>query len=57
VDAGRAYRNAGKVDEARKAYATVLADYGDTPSKTEATVRLAELTKGQMATAGAQPGS
>jgi tetratricopeptide (TPR) repeat protein len=56
VDAGRAYRNAGKLDEARKAYATVLADYADTPSKTEATVRLAELTKGQMAAGAAQPG-
>ncbi|HET8634275.1 MAG TPA: tetratricopeptide repeat protein [Gemmatimonadales bacterium] len=57
VDAGRAYRNAGKLDEARKAYATVLSDYAETPSKTEATVRLAELTKGQMAAPGAKPGS
>jgi tetratricopeptide (TPR) repeat protein len=57
VDAGRAWRNAGKLDEARKAYATVLSDYGDTPSKTEATVRLAELTKGQMANGAANPGS
>jgi tetratricopeptide (TPR) repeat protein len=57
VDAGRAYRNAGKLDEARKAYATVLSDYSDTPSKTEATVRLAELTQGQMATGGSRAGS
>ena len=57
VDAGRAYRDAGKLDEARKAYAKVLADFPDTPSKTEATVRLAELTKGQMANGGTRPGS
>jgi outer membrane protein assembly factor BamD (BamD/ComL family) len=48
VDAGRAWRNAGKLDEARNAYRTVLNDYRDTPSRTEATVRMAELTNGQM---------
>lgn len=48
VDAGRAWRNAGQLDEARKAYSTVLNDYRETPSRTEATVRLSELTQGQM---------
>ncbi len=57
VDAGRAFRNAGKLDDARAAYQKVLADYPDSPSKTEATVRLAELTKGQMGPAKPTAGS
>ncbi len=48
VDAGRAYRLAGRTDEAAKAYRTVLEKYPDAPSFTEAQVRLAELTDGRM---------
>ena len=49
IDAGRAFRNAGKADSAVAAYKTVVTDYSETPSLTEAKVRLAELTQGQMA--------
>jgi outer membrane protein assembly factor BamD (BamD/ComL family) len=48
VDAGRAYREAGRSAEAIKAYRTVLEKYADSPSFTEAQVRLAELTDGKM---------
>jgi outer membrane protein assembly factor BamD (BamD/ComL family) len=48
VDAGRAYREAGKTPEAERAYRTVLQRYPDAPSFTEAQVRLAELTDGKM---------
>ena len=48
VDAGRAYKEAGKTAEAVKAYRTILEQYGDSPSFTEAQVRLAELTTGKM---------
>jgi outer membrane protein assembly factor BamD (BamD/ComL family) len=48
VDAGRAYREAGKTAEAERAYRTVLQKYPDSPSFTEAQVRLAELTEGRM---------
>jgi TolA-binding protein len=48
VDAGRAYREAGKTQEAERAYRTILEKYSDTPSFTEAQVRLAELTDGKM---------
>ncbi|HEY9014030.1 MAG TPA: tetratricopeptide repeat protein [Gemmatimonadales bacterium] len=48
VDAGRAYRLAGRAEEAVKAYRTVVQKYSETPSFTEAQVRLAELTAGKM---------
>jgi outer membrane protein assembly factor BamD (BamD/ComL family) len=48
VDAGRAYRQAGRTADAAKTYRTILEKYPDTPSFTEAQVRLAELTAGKM---------
>jgi outer membrane protein assembly factor BamD (BamD/ComL family) len=48
VDAGRAYREAGKVQDAERAYRTVLEKYPTSPRFTEAQVRLAELTDGKM---------
>jgi len=48
LEAARAYRNAGKADQAVAAYRTIINDLGDNPFKTEAKVRLAELTKGSM---------
>jgi TolA-binding protein len=48
VDAGRAQITAGHTDEAAKTYRTVLQKYPDSPSFTEAQVRLAELTAGKM---------
>jgi outer membrane protein assembly factor BamD (BamD/ComL family) len=48
VDAGRAYREAGKNQEAERAYRIILEKYPQSPSFTEAQVRLAELTDGMM---------
>jgi TolA-binding protein len=48
IDAGRAYREAGKGTEAIAAYRTVIQKYPKSPSFTEAEVRLAELTGGKM---------
>ncbi len=48
VDAGRSFREAGKVEDAARAYRTVLEKYPSSPSVTEAEVRLAELTDGRM---------
>jgi outer membrane protein assembly factor BamD (BamD/ComL family) len=48
VDAGRAYRQAGRTQEAARAYRTILEQYPDSPSFTEAQVRLSELTSGKM---------
>ena len=48
VDAGRAYREGGKTEEAKRAYRTVVEKYPEAPSFTEAQVRLAELTDGRM---------
>jgi outer membrane protein assembly factor BamD (BamD/ComL family) len=48
VDAGRAYRSAGRPEDAAKAYRAILDKYPDAPSVTEALVRLAELTEGKM---------
>src|SRR3954466_13722610 len=48
VDAGRAYREAGKAQDAERAYRTVLEKYPTSPRFTEAQVRLAELTDGKM---------
>jgi outer membrane protein assembly factor BamD (BamD/ComL family) len=48
VDAGRAFRMAGKLDEAARAYRTILQKYPKSSSVTEAKVRLAEITDGKM---------
>jgi outer membrane protein assembly factor BamD (BamD/ComL family) len=48
VDAGRAYRMAGKPDDAARAYRTILQKYPKSSSVTEAKVRLAEITDGKM---------
>jgi predicted negative regulator of RcsB-dependent stress response len=48
IDAGRAYRLAGRLEDSAKAYRTVVQKYADSPSFTEAQVRLAELTAGKM---------
>ncbi len=48
VDAGRAYRSGGKTAEAERAYRTVLEKYAESPSFTEAQVRLAEMTQGKL---------
>jgi outer membrane protein assembly factor BamD (BamD/ComL family) len=48
VDAGRAYREAGRTEDAVRAYRTIVQKYPDSPSFTEAEVRLAELTDGKM---------
>jgi len=48
VDAGRAYSEAGKKEEAARAYRTVITKYPKSSSMTEAQVRLAELTGGKM---------
>jgi outer membrane protein assembly factor BamD (BamD/ComL family) len=48
IDAARAFRQGGKIEEAKKAYRTILQKYPDSPSFTEAQVRLAELTDGRM---------
>ena len=48
VDAGRAYRVGGKTDDAIRAYRTIGEKYPNSPSFTEAQVRLAELTDGKM---------
>jgi predicted negative regulator of RcsB-dependent stress response len=48
IDAGRAYRAAGKTKEAETAYREVLEKHPKSSSFTEAQVRLAELTDGKM---------
>ena len=48
ADAGRAYRLGGKLDEAARAYRTILQKYPKSSSVTEAQVRLAEITDGKM---------
>jgi TolA-binding protein len=48
IDAGRAYKAAGKVKEAEVAYRTVIETYPKSSSFTEARVRLAEMTDGKM---------
>jgi outer membrane protein assembly factor BamD (BamD/ComL family) len=48
VDAGRAYREGNRPDDAARAYRAILEKYPDSPSFTEAQVRLAELTDGKM---------
>ena len=46
VDAGRAYRLAGKREDAIRVYRSVVEKHAETPSLTEAQVRLGELTAG-----------
>jgi TolA-binding protein len=48
IDAGRAYRSAGKAAEAEAAYREVIQKHPKSSSFTEAQVRLAELTDGKM---------
>lgn len=48
IDAGRAYRAAGKTAEATAVYRTVIEKFPTSTSFTEAQVRLAELTDGKM---------
>ncbi len=48
IDAGRAYRAAGKTKEAEAVYREVLEKHPTSSSFTEAQVRLAELTDGKM---------
>ena len=48
IDAGRAYRSAGKTAEAEAAYREVIQKHPKSSSFTEAQVRLAELTDGKM---------
>jgi outer membrane protein assembly factor BamD (BamD/ComL family) len=48
INAARAFRQGGKVDEAKQAYRRIIQKYADSPSFTEAQVRLAELTDGKM---------
>lgn len=47
VDAGRAYRLAGKPQDAIRVYRTVVEKYPDAPATVEAQVRLGELTAAQ----------
>jgi len=48
LDAARAYADAGDKEKAVATYRRVIADLGKTNSRTEAEIRLAELTQGQM---------
>ena len=48
LDAGRCYREAGKTQEAIRAYREIIEKYAKTPGMTEAQVRLAEMTDGKM---------
>ncbi len=48
IDAGRAYRSAGKTAEAAAAYREVIQKLPKSASFTEAQVRLAEMTDGKM---------
>ena len=46
--AARAYRAAGKDNEAIETLRRIVKDFKDTPGSTEAQVRLAEMTKGRL---------
>ncbi|MEZ4411980.1 MAG: tetratricopeptide repeat protein [Gemmatimonadales bacterium] len=48
LSAGRAFANAGNTDEAFKALSTIVEKYPTSSAKTEAMVRLSELTQGRM---------
>ncbi|HSB52725.1 MAG TPA: tetratricopeptide repeat protein, partial [Gemmatimonadales bacterium] len=47
LNAGRAYRLAGKTQDAIRAYRTVVEKYPDAPAVNEAKVRLGEVAAGQ----------
>ncbi|MBK7348702.1 MAG: tetratricopeptide repeat protein [Gemmatimonadetes bacterium] len=47
LDAGRAWVSAHDTTKALAAYRQIIKDFPDSPSQTEATVRLSELTAGQ----------
>jgi tetratricopeptide (TPR) repeat protein len=51
IEAGRAYVAAGQTDRAKEAYERIVTDYRDTPSYTEAQVRLGEVLKGDLSKA------
>ena len=46
LSAGRAYMTAGMAEEAAAAFQTILEDYPETPSRSEAAVRLSEIEPG-----------
>ncbi len=48
LDAARSYADAGDRERAISTYRTLLKDLGKTNSRTEAEIRLSELTQGQM---------
>ncbi len=48
LDAARSYSDAGDREKAISTYRTLLKDLGKTNSRTEAEIRLSELTQGQM---------
>lgn len=48
LDAGRAWSTAGDTSKAEAIYRQILKDYPESPSTTEAKVRLSELTGGQL---------
>jgi len=48
IEAGRAYVAAGQTDRAKEVYERIVTDYPDTPSYTEAQVRLGEVLKGDL---------
>jgi tetratricopeptide (TPR) repeat protein len=54
LEAGRAYAAAGEPDRAKEVYEKIITDYFETPSYTEAQVRLGEILKGDFSEAPAQ---
>lgn len=48
LEAGRAYMAAGEPDRAKEVYGKIITDYSETPSYTEAQVRLGEVLKGDF---------
>jgi len=51
IEAGRAYVAAGQTDRAKEVYERIVTDYADTPSYTEAQVRLGEVLRGDLSQA------
>ncbi len=51
LEAGRAYVAAGQDQKAKEAYEQIVTDYAETPSMTEAQVRLAEVLGGDLSSA------
>jgi tetratricopeptide (TPR) repeat protein len=48
LEAGRAYVAAGEPERAKEVYQKIITDYSETPSYTEAQVRLGEVLKGDF---------